>query len=43
VERAEPRCRHLVDEITSTGDRLLSKLRGKSETASERSTEEKIA
>jgi alkylation response protein AidB-like acyl-CoA dehydrogenase len=27
VERAEPRCRHLVDEITSTGDRLLAKLR----------------
>jgi len=27
VERAEPRCRHLVDEITSTGDRLLNKLR----------------
>jgi 3-(methylthio)propanoyl-CoA dehydrogenase len=27
VERAEPRCRHAVDEITSTGDRLLGKLR----------------
>ncbi|MDB4970812.1 MAG: Butyryl-CoA dehydrogenase [Myxococcales bacterium] len=27
VERAEPRCRALVDEITSTGDRLLGKLR----------------
>ena len=26
VERAEPRCRHLVDEITSTGDRLLATL-----------------
>lgn len=26
VERAEPRCRHLVDEITSTGDRLLAAL-----------------
>ena len=27
VERAEPRCRGLVDEITSTGDRLLARLR----------------
>jgi alkylation response protein AidB-like acyl-CoA dehydrogenase len=26
VERAEPRARHLVDEITTTGDRLLRKL-----------------
>ncbi|MCU1281359.1 MAG: Butyryl-CoA dehydrogenase [bacterium] len=38
VERAEPRCRHLVDEITSTGDRLLGKLRGEAVAA-----EEKIA
>lgn len=27
VERAEPRARHLADEIASTGDRLLGKLR----------------
>jgi 3-(methylthio)propanoyl-CoA dehydrogenase len=27
VERAEPRARHLVDEIVSTGDRLLAGLR----------------
>ena len=26
VERAEPRCRYLLDEIQSTGDRLLQKL-----------------
>ena len=26
LERAEPRCRHLNDEITSTGDRLLATL-----------------
>jgi hypothetical protein len=26
LERAEPRCRYLADEITSTGSRLLSKL-----------------
>jgi len=26
LERAEPRCRHLVDEITTTGQRLLAKL-----------------
>ncbi|HEY1587392.1 MAG TPA: acyl-CoA dehydrogenase family protein [Polyangia bacterium] len=38
VERAEPRCRHLVDEITSTGDRLLATLHR--ETAA---VEEKIA
>jgi hypothetical protein len=37
VERAEPRCRHLVDEIASTGDRLLGKLRGRAV------AEEKIA
>jgi hypothetical protein len=35
VERAEPRCRHLVDEITSTGDRLLGKLRGNGAVAEE--------
>lgn len=28
LERAEPRSRHLLDEITSTGDRLLQQLRG---------------
>jgi hypothetical protein len=39
VERAEPRCRHLVDEITSTGDRLLATLQ--KETAAV--MEEKIA
>jgi alkylation response protein AidB-like acyl-CoA dehydrogenase len=38
VERAEPRCRHLLDEITSTGDRLLATLRQDTEVA-----EEKIA
>lgn len=38
VERAETRCRHLVDEITSTGDRLLGKLRKNESVA-----EEKIA
>ena len=38
VERAEPRCAHLVDEITSTGDRLLATLHR--ETAA---VEEKIA
>ncbi len=32
LDRAEPRCRHLVDEITTTGQRLLSKLRGETET-----------
>ena len=26
LERAEPRCRYLADEITSTGTRLLDKL-----------------
>ena len=26
LDRAEPRARHLVDEITSTGDRLLARL-----------------
>jgi 3-(methylthio)propanoyl-CoA dehydrogenase len=26
LDRAEPRCRHLVDEITSTGHRLLAEL-----------------
>ncbi len=26
LERAEPRCRYLVDEITTTGDRLLDRL-----------------
>jgi 3-(methylthio)propanoyl-CoA dehydrogenase len=26
VERAEPRCRHLVDEITTTGHRVLAEL-----------------
>ena len=38
VERAEPRCRHLVDEITSTGDRLLATLHG-----DDSGVEEKIA
>jgi hypothetical protein len=28
LERAEPRCRYLLDEITTTGDRLLAKLAG---------------
>ena len=28
VERAEPRCRYLLDQITHTGDRLLNRLRG---------------
>lgn len=28
LERAEPRCRHLNDEITSTGERLLASLGG---------------
>jgi alkylation response protein AidB-like acyl-CoA dehydrogenase len=36
VERAEPRCRHLVDEITSTGDRLLGRLRGEATAAEEK-------
>jgi hypothetical protein len=27
IERAEPRCRYLLDVITSTGDRLLDELR----------------
>ena len=38
VERAEPRCRYLVDEITSTGDRLLGRLRTEAV-----ASEEKIA
>jgi 3-(methylthio)propanoyl-CoA dehydrogenase len=28
LERAEPRCRHLFDEITTTGGRLLERLEG---------------
>jgi hypothetical protein len=38
VERAEPRCRYLLDEITSTGNRLLATLRQDADVA-----EEKIA
>jgi hypothetical protein len=36
LERAEPRCRHLLDEITSTGHRLLAELaeRNRAEAAS---------
>jgi hypothetical protein len=33
LERAEPRCRHLFDEITTTGARLLEKLEGPSKVA----------
>ena len=33
LERAEPRCRHLLDEITSTGARLLARLAGQGEAA----------
>ena len=32
LDRAEPRCRHLHDQITATGQRLLDKLRGETET-----------
>ncbi len=32
LDRAEPRCRHLHDEITTTGQRLLAKLGGAPET-----------
>jgi hypothetical protein len=28
LERAEPRCRHLADEIAAVGSRLLAELRG---------------
>jgi alkylation response protein AidB-like acyl-CoA dehydrogenase len=38
VERAEPRCRHLVDEITSTGDRLLASLREEPSSGKEEKT-----
>ncbi len=39
LERAEPRCRYLVDQITSTGQGLLERLAaGKSEAAVERPT-----
>ena len=31
LQRAEPRCRFLLDEITTTGDRLLAKLAGDQE------------
>jgi alkylation response protein AidB-like acyl-CoA dehydrogenase len=37
VERAEPRARHAVDEIVSTGDRLLSRLRHEGAVAEEKS------
>jgi alkylation response protein AidB-like acyl-CoA dehydrogenase len=36
LERAEPRARHLVDEITSTGDRLLGRLREQTTVAEEK-------
>ncbi len=35
LERAEPRCRYLADEITNTGSRLLSSLRGGDEAPAE--------
>ena len=43
LERAEPRCRHLVDEITSTGDRLLAKLRGEAVAAESRRGEDRMS
>ena len=33
IERAEPRCRHLLDVITSTGDRVISNLHPQQEVA----------
>ena len=41
LERAEPRCRHLLDEITSTGDRLLGKLRGEASGSRRRRSHER--
>jgi len=35
LERAEPRARHLLDEITSTGHRLLADLAARDRTAEE--------
>jgi alkylation response protein AidB-like acyl-CoA dehydrogenase len=35
LDRAEPRCRYLVDEITSTGHRLLADLAGREEAAAD--------
>jgi len=35
LERAEPRCRYLLDEISTTGDRLLAQLASLFEAAAE--------
>ncbi len=37
LERAEPRCRFLADQIDSTGDRILEELAGSDEPVAERS------
>jgi hypothetical protein len=36
LERAEPRCRYMYDEITTTGSRLLRTLHGQEEQGEER-------